>query len=60
MAGLLADGSFRRPGVHAPEVVGALPGMLDRVLRELEARGVQCRARVETLVEEPEAEPALA
>jgi lysine 6-dehydrogenase len=60
MAGLLADGSFRRPGVHAPEVVGALPGMLDHVLRELEARGVQCRARVETLAEEPAAEPALA
>jgi lysine 6-dehydrogenase len=60
MAGLLADGSFRRPGVHAPEVVGALPGMLDRVLRELEARGVQCRARVETIAEEPAAEPVLA
>jgi saccharopine dehydrogenase-like NADP-dependent oxidoreductase len=59
MAGLLADGSFRLPGVHAPEVVGALPGMLERVLRELEERGVRCRARVETDAVEPAAETVL-
>jgi saccharopine dehydrogenase-like NADP-dependent oxidoreductase len=49
MAGLLADGSFARPGVHAPETVGAVPGLLERVLGELEGRGVRCQARVEPL-----------
>ena len=47
MARLLLDGSFRRPGVHPPEVVGAEPGLLDRVLRGLEARGVRTRFREE-------------
>jgi hypothetical protein len=35
--------------VHAPETVGAVPGLLERVLGELERRGVRCQARVEPL-----------
>jgi lysine 6-dehydrogenase len=46
VARLVAAGGFRRPGVHAPEVLGAEPGVLDRVLADLLARGVRCRASV--------------
>lgn len=46
VARLVLDGSFRRPGVHPPETLGARPGLLDRVLAELRARGIRCRARV--------------
>jgi saccharopine dehydrogenase-like NADP-dependent oxidoreductase len=60
MAGLIAEGRFKRPGVHPPETVGAQPGLLDALLRGLEERGVRCRPRVERLAPEPEAEPALA
>ncbi len=44
VAGLMLEGGFRRPGVHAPEALGRVPGLLDRVLRELAARGVSCGA----------------
>jgi saccharopine dehydrogenase-like NADP-dependent oxidoreductase len=44
VAGLMLDGVFRRPGVHAPESLGREPGLLDRLLAELEARGVRCQA----------------
>jgi saccharopine dehydrogenase-like NADP-dependent oxidoreductase len=47
MAGLVAEGAFVRPGVHPPETIGAQPGLLRTVLRELESRGVRCRDRVE-------------
>ena len=47
VAGLMLDGAFRRPGVHAPESLGREPGLLDRLLAELDARGVTCRQRVE-------------
>jgi saccharopine dehydrogenase-like NADP-dependent oxidoreductase len=53
MAGLMLEGAFRRPGVHAPESVGREPGLLDRLLAELEDRGVVCRQSV--TVEEPAA-----
>jgi saccharopine dehydrogenase-like NADP-dependent oxidoreductase len=46
VAGLVADGGFRTPGVHAPETLGRVPGVLETVLRELEARGVRCSSRV--------------
>jgi len=49
VAGLLASGGFDRPGVHAPEALGMQPGLLDFVLRELEARGVSCQASVTPL-----------
>ena len=44
VARVLASGGFRRPGVHAPEALGAEPGLLDHVLADLTARGVRCRA----------------
>jgi lysine 6-dehydrogenase len=46
VAGLVGDGTFRRPGVHAPETLGRVPGVLEAVLRELERRGVRCSSRV--------------
>jgi saccharopine dehydrogenase-like NADP-dependent oxidoreductase len=46
MANLMLEGAFRQPGVHAPEVVGRQPGLLDRVLAELSSRGVHCRQNV--------------
>ena len=46
MAGLMLEGTFRRPGVHAPESVGREPGLLDRMLAELQDRGVVCRQSV--------------
>ena len=49
VARLLADGRFRRPGVHPPEVLGAEPGLLDGILGQLKARGVAVRARTESL-----------
>lgn len=42
VAGLILDGTFKEPGVHAPEALGARPGVLDRVLDYLKARGVRC------------------
>ncbi len=47
VARALLAGRFATPGVHAPEQLGKLPGMLAHVLAELEARGVQCRASIE-------------
>jgi saccharopine dehydrogenase-like NADP-dependent oxidoreductase len=55
MAGLVLEGAFVRPGVHPPETVGGQPGILRTVLRELEARGVRCRERVERRPTESEA-----
>lgn len=42
VAGLILDGALKEPGVHAPEALGARPGILDRVLDYLRARGVRC------------------
>ncbi len=42
VAGLILDGTLKEPGVHAPEALGARPGILDRVLDHLRARGVRC------------------
>jgi saccharopine dehydrogenase-like NADP-dependent oxidoreductase len=58
MAGMIGDGAFARPGVHAPESVGRVPGLLDRMLAELGARGVRCRFAAAELTSAPE--PALA
>lgn len=49
IARLVIDGTFHRPGVHPPETLAAIPGLLDRVLADLCARGVHCEARVVTL-----------
>jgi saccharopine dehydrogenase-like NADP-dependent oxidoreductase len=53
VAGLMLDGVFRRPGVHAPESLGREPGLLERLLRELAARGVSCHAQAPSRAEEP-------
>ena len=42
VAGLILDGTLKEAGVHAPEAPGARPGLLDRVLDYLRARGVRC------------------
>ena len=42
VAGLILDGTFKEPGVHAPEALGARPRLLERVLAYLKARGVRC------------------
>ena len=52
MAGMLLHGHFARAGVHAPETVGAVPGLLDRMLCELERRDVRCQTRIEWLPEQ--------
>jgi saccharopine dehydrogenase-like NADP-dependent oxidoreductase len=49
VARLLAQGRFRRPGVHPPEILGAEPGVLEAILGELTARGVTIQARIEGL-----------
>ena len=36
VARLVARGGFRRPGVHPPETLGAVPGILDGVLADLD------------------------
>ncbi len=54
VARLVAEGRFRRPGVHAPETIGAEGSLLETVLGELEERGVRCRAGIERLAPEPE------
>jgi saccharopine dehydrogenase-like NADP-dependent oxidoreductase len=46
VARMILAGSFRRPGAHPPETLGAEPGLLDRVLADLTARGIRCRASV--------------
>jgi saccharopine dehydrogenase-like NADP-dependent oxidoreductase len=52
---LVMDGEFARAGVNPPEFLGAQPGVLAYVLRELEARGVRCREKVVHFV--PDVEP---
>jgi lysine 6-dehydrogenase len=49
VARLVLDGTFRQPGAHPPETLGAIPGLLDRVLADLRARGVRCRSSVSAL-----------
>jgi hypothetical protein len=43
VARLLAAHRFQRPGVHPPERLGEVFGLLDQVLSDLRARGVRCR-----------------
>lgn len=49
MARLVAGGEFRRPGVIPPELIGQTPGMLERVLKQLELRGITYDFRVQPL-----------
>lgn len=48
VARMLARGEYREPGVHPPEDLGAMPGVLDSVLAQLAERGVRFTSRVET------------
>ena len=45
-AELILSGTFRTPGVHPGERLGAVPGVLDQVLAHLSERGVRLRATV--------------
>ena len=49
MARLVADGHYRDVGISPPEVVGRDRACYDRVMAELEARGVRYRQTVEDL-----------
>ncbi|NCF39285.1 MAG: saccharopine dehydrogenase, partial [Planctomycetia bacterium] len=49
MARMIADGTFKRRGVFAPEQIANDKGLLDRMLKELKARGVEYRATVESI-----------
>ncbi|MBX3394441.1 MAG: saccharopine dehydrogenase NADP-binding domain-containing protein [Phycisphaerae bacterium] len=48
MARMIMQGEFSKAGVFPPEKIGAEPGMLDRMIRELEAKGVRIAGRVES------------
>jgi saccharopine dehydrogenase-like NADP-dependent oxidoreductase len=52
VAHLLVDGTFRVPGVHPPEVIGARDGLLLRVLDDLRERGISVHARTENVSED--------
>jgi saccharopine dehydrogenase-like NADP-dependent oxidoreductase len=54
VASMVASGGFARPGVHPPETLGATPGLLDVILRELRARGVECGGSVMAEEAEPD------
>jgi len=47
VARMIADHTIRKPGVHAPEALARMPGVLDRVLADLHARGVRYVPTVE-------------
>ena len=47
VARMIADRTIRKPGVHAPEALARMPGVLDRVLADLHARGVRYVPTVE-------------
>ncbi len=49
MARMIADGTFKRRGVFAPEQIANDKGLLERMLKELKARGVEYRATVESI-----------
>jgi saccharopine dehydrogenase-like NADP-dependent oxidoreductase len=45
-AELILSRTFRTPGVHPGERLGAVPGVLDQVLAHLEERGVRLRTAI--------------
>ncbi len=47
VAGLLAEGRFAQPGVHAPEKLGGQAALMQAVLGGLKDRGVHCVARTD-------------
>jgi hypothetical protein len=44
---LIAAGRIAKPGVHAPEMLAAMPGILDAVLADQRARGVHYKPWME-------------
>ena len=46
LARLVLTGRYRAPGISPPELVGRVPGSLERVLQQLEARGVRLEREV--------------
>ncbi len=54
VARMLLDGTIRKAGVYAPEHLVAMPGVFDRIMRDMDARGVSYAARVEQM-DAPEA-----
>jgi saccharopine dehydrogenase-like NADP-dependent oxidoreductase len=46
---MLLDGTIRTAGVHAPEHIVGMPGVFDRIMRDMKERGVAYAARVEQL-----------
>ena len=49
MARWLAEGRFAVPGVHPPETLGAVPGLMDAMLDGLRERGVRIDAGEQAL-----------
>ena len=49
IARMIADGSLRKRGVFAPEEIAGEKGLLDRVMKDMTARGVRYEAKVESL-----------
>ena len=45
----LAQGRFKRPGVHPPEALGAVPGLMEAMLDGLRERGVRLEAGEQVL-----------
>ncbi len=53
VARLIAAGTLKRPGVHAPERLGQMPGVLDAVLADMRMRGVIYRPTMEQRLTAP-------
>jgi saccharopine dehydrogenase-like NADP-dependent oxidoreductase len=51
MAKMIADGQFERPGVHPPEILGQVPGLVEALVTALHTRGVRFERRRDTLNE---------
>ena len=49
MARMIADGSFRRRGLFAPEQLAGHKGLVERMFKELKARGVRYDATIESM-----------
>jgi saccharopine dehydrogenase-like NADP-dependent oxidoreductase len=49
VARMLADGTLDRVGVLPPELLASVPGLVERVLAELESRGVRLIERIERI-----------
>lgn len=55
---LIAAGRIRKPGVHAPEMLASMPGIVDAVLADQRARGVKYVPWMEEGAKAAKAKPA--